>query len=280
MIRRLVILAALTLPAAAQTASPGPRDPFARWLSYNTRGWAAVYKKDLPRAESLFRTCIEAAREESATDPRLLARSYADLAWVLHLTGRADQARPLARWALTVREAYQPETYAHAQCLYFNAAIEADLGRPDRAAEYMTRALPIVREQLVRGVELSRYRDVLARACLDLRRLDDADGLYSENLDVDPAVLAADDPLRLAALDGRAAVALARGDLEHAVEFYRREADAEAQSSPRHPDLARTLAKLADACRRAGRAAEAEAAEAQIRSLGGGPAPPRPGPST
>ena len=279
--RALAILALLILPTRslgqADPSSP-ITDPFSRWLSFNTRGWAAVYKNDLARAERHFRSSIEAAKAESSTDPRLLARSYADLAWVLHLTGRADQALPLARWALKVREAYQPDSYPYAQCLYFNAVIEADLGHPDKSAECMERALPILREVLVGGVELSRCRDVLAKASLDLRRFDQADGLYSENLDVPEAQIPAGDPLRMAALAGRAVAAEARGDLEHAAEFTRREA--EAQTAAHHPLLPATLARLAGLYRRSKRPTDAEAVEDQIQSLRGGPAPPKAGPST
>jgi hypothetical protein len=89
---------------AASALVPG-RDPaqtvsiqrFSDWNFYNNAGWRAAYRGNLEVAARRFLLAIEVARPEAARDPRLLARSYADLAWVLYQPGRAGEADPLAQ---------------------------------------------------------------------------------------------------------------------------------------------------------------------------------------
>jgi tetratricopeptide (TPR) repeat protein len=74
------------------------------WQDYNNAGWRYLKNKDYDKAEQRFLLAIKVLRPYEATERRLMARSYGDLARVLYHKGRYAEAEPLAKWALAVRE--------------------------------------------------------------------------------------------------------------------------------------------------------------------------------
>ncbi len=117
-------------------------EQFRDWSDFNGMGRGALAKRNLPYAEYLFKRAIEIARVEADSDPRLLARSYGDLAWVLHGQGRDDEAEPLAEWALIVRERYfGKESMQAGQTAYTLGMIEVDRGKFDEAQAHLEQSL-------------------------------------------------------------------------------------------------------------------------------------------
>jgi tetratricopeptide (TPR) repeat protein len=151
----------LPLLIAAATAVPGPasaqhayfeppkaksdhltHEQFKDWSDFNAMGHGALAKRNLKYAEYLFKRAAEVARVESGTDPRLLARSYGDIAWVLHGEGRDEEAEPLAEWSLIVREKYfGRDSMQVGQTAYTLAMIEADRGKFDESQAHLEQSL-------------------------------------------------------------------------------------------------------------------------------------------
>src|SRR5689334_10000629 len=103
----LRLLLALFVMAPADSASTAAREPIdviRVWLFQNDMGWFALMNGDLTLAEARFKAAIKVVRPYEKSDPRLMARSYCVLALVLYQQARYDQAEPLAKWALQVRE--------------------------------------------------------------------------------------------------------------------------------------------------------------------------------
>ena len=98
----LVFLAASpALPAQDQAT---PTATLHDWQLYNNTGWQALDRGNLDRAAQAFHKAIEVLRPYEAQEQVLMARSNADFARVLFRQKRYDEAEPLARWALAVRE--------------------------------------------------------------------------------------------------------------------------------------------------------------------------------
>src|SRR5262249_36816596 len=80
---------------------------------------------------------------------RLMARSYCDLARVLYHQKRYADAEPLAKWALSVRDAddkASPDT--RFRCVYTLALIESALKRSHDAESLLERALKLQEKHL------------------------------------------------------------------------------------------------------------------------------------
>lgn len=164
----LAVAALWITPAEAQKltgrkASVLPPVVFEDWMSHNEAGWVAVSRGYLDVAEHEFAAAIRKVQPYSSEDPRLLARSYNDLAWVLHRVGRSRDALPLAEWALIAREAHLgPNSEPVGQTLALLGSIEGALGRPHVAEERLTKALAV---SVARTGKSSRE---VAQARLDL----------------------------------------------------------------------------------------------------------------
>ena len=72
---------------------------------YNENGWKDIEKGRYDRAEQKFKMAIKEIEPYSPANRKLMARSYCDLARVLYYQERYADAEPLAKWALSVRDA-------------------------------------------------------------------------------------------------------------------------------------------------------------------------------
>lgn len=288
---RSLLLAATILPATAlgQQAGTAPRRPVGSkltieqlrdWSDFSAMGRGALARRDLKYAEDLFKRAIEVARIEAATDPRLLARSYGDLAWVLHGQGRDAEAEPLAEWALIVREkAFGRDAMQAGQTAYTLAMIEVDLGKLDEAEPHLEQSLAACERGM--GSDHPYTADALddLATLLVLRRsYDRARPLYERAL----AILrkfSPDHAGQCVPLDGLATIALNQGKypeadarLDEAIKVL----DRDRYADPTYH--ASVLRRKAEVLRKANRPDEAARVEARAKEVAARPAVDRPRP--
>ncbi len=274
----ILITALATTPTPAQhvipelTKSKAARlthEQFTDWSDLSTMGRSALNKRNLPYAEYLFKRAIEIARVEADTDPRLLARSYGDLAWVLHGQGRHAEAEPLADWALVVREHYFGRDSMQAgQTAYTLAMIEADLGKLDEAQVHLELSLAACEKGM--GANHPFTADALddLGTVLVLRRsYDRARPLYERALKifrgVNPAHVGQYVPL-----DGLATIALNQGKYAEAdaqLDEALRSLERDRYANPTYH--AAVLMRKAEVLRKTNRADEAAKLEAKAKEV-------------
>ena len=282
-----LMLAAMILPAtaAAQEATPAnPRpkgtrltiEQFKDWADFSAMGRGALAKRDLKYAESLFKRAIEVARIEAGTDPRLLARSFGDLAWVLHGQGRDAEAEPLAGWALVVREKYfGHESMQAGQTAYTLAMIEIDLGKLDEAQPLLEQSLAACEKGM--GPDAAMTADALddLATLLVLRRsYDRARSLYEQALEIFRG-LNPDHVGQYVPLDGLATIDLNQGkypEAEARLDEASKALDRDRYANPAYHT--QVLTRRADVLRKIGRGDEAKAVEAKAKEVAARPAPP------
>jgi tetratricopeptide (TPR) repeat protein len=266
----LCLLIATLLPATAFGQDAAARKElsqteFRDWYDFNRAGWLWVERNNLKNAEVMFKRAIETARLEFETDPRLLARSYADLAWVLHAQGRDAEAEPLAKWALTVREqTLGAESLAVGQTVYSLGLIESALGRLDEAEAMLTRSLTTFDKVLGPShLNTADVLDDLAAVLVRRRKYDRARPLYSRAL-----LILGNHPARSNPLAGLAAIEVEEGTLAEAERHLDQALEVLARGGTGDETFhAGVLARKADVLRKTGRAAEADAAEARSKAL-------------
>ena len=223
---------------------PGPdrltHEQFKDWSDFNAMGRGALAKRDLKYAEYLFKRTIEVARVEADTDPRLLARSYGDLAWVLHGQGRDADAEPLAEWALVVRERYFGRDSMQAgQTAYTLAMIEIDRGKLDEAQVHLEQSLAACEKGMGPNHPITADAlDDLATVLVLRRSYDRARPLFERALEIFRGV-SPDHVGQYVPLDGLATIDLNQGKFAEA-EARLDEAARIARSRPlRQPDVPR-----------------------------------------
>jgi len=143
--------------AALYSASPAgaqdvPLVALRNWMWYNERGWADLDNGYYARAEQKFHLAIKEIKPYAPANRRLMARTYCDLARVLYHEERYAEAEPLAKWALSVRDAdKKASSDAVFQCLFTLATIQAAQKRYADAEPLLVRGLAIQEKDLVPG---------------------------------------------------------------------------------------------------------------------------------
>ncbi|MFO0951662.1 MAG: tetratricopeptide repeat protein [Isosphaeraceae bacterium] len=142
----VVLLAGVSASARGQEPSS---QVMADWQYYNNTGWQAVDRGRLERAAQAFRLAIDTMKPYEATQRGLLARSYADFARVLYLQKRYDEAEPMARWALSVREKSPGDrSEALSQSLDLLAKVQIARGKSAEAAPLLKREVEVQQKAL------------------------------------------------------------------------------------------------------------------------------------
>jgi tetratricopeptide (TPR) repeat protein len=177
-----VVLAVLLLPTAAARGEELPAMVFRDWLGYNNMGWQAYNHGNDTRAAQAFKLAVDKLRPYASVEPELLARSYADYARVLLRQKRIDEAEPLVRWALSVRESHPGKKSA------------------------------LLRENL----------ELLARVQRARRKLEDAEKLLTRLIALQESTLGAADAGLISSLETLADVYAEQGKLAQAEPAYRR----------------------------------------------------------
>ena len=227
--RRAILFAlfVFSVPCARAADPPKPGKinsyQFSDWYFHHSAGWKALSLNKLTKAEYCFNKAIEVAVAELETDPRLAARSYGDLAWVLHREGRNTEALPLAKWSLSVREKwFGPNSMQVAQSMYTVAAIDLKLNEVDEAEDLFSRILTSCRTHLgANAFETADSMEDLAAVYMIKRTYSKARLLYQNSLD-SRTVGTSDNPSQIFALDGLAAISLAEGKESDAENYLSR----------------------------------------------------------
>jgi tetratricopeptide (TPR) repeat protein len=122
------------------------------WMWYNEHGWRDIERGRYDRAEQQFNMAIKEIRPYWPANRRLMARTYCDLARVLYYQERYAEAEPLAKWALSVRDADKKATPDLLfQGLYTLASIQLAQEHYADAEPHFKRALAIQEKELTGG---------------------------------------------------------------------------------------------------------------------------------
>ena len=225
---------------------------------------------------------IERIKPYEATESVLLARSYADLARVLHQRGRHDAAEPLARWALAVTEKV-PGKKSESLCKNLELLAEIQLARRRPAeAEPLLRRLVEVRSKALGSGHPDMIPAVegLAEVLAGQGRLAEAEPVYRRALALRKANHAeslkqAEETEKMASLlqhlitiDGPPA-GPSLSMLRRMAEVQRLVTQAQAfrESSAESVSAAVTTEGYSSLLRRSGRVDEAEALEARAKAI-------------
>jgi tetratricopeptide (TPR) repeat protein len=238
---------------------------FSDWSFANESGQRALRQGNLDAAARRFQGAIEIARRVVASDPRPLARTYTDYSVVLLLQGRAQDADPLARWALTVREErFGKDSEQAAATMHVLALIASALMDYARAETLLERAVAIWQERL--GADHPRVilgLNDLATVYLFQRKYDHAETAFRRVVEA-PASRLTD---RAISLIGLASLYLAQGQIERVDSTDQQLLVVLARMpSVSYPAVAARLDQLLVQLHKQGRSAEAQALEDAARA--------------
>jgi tetratricopeptide (TPR) repeat protein len=150
------------------------------WMFYNESGWKDVEKGRYDRAEQKFNLAIKEIQPYSPGNRKLMARTYCDLARVLYYQERYAEAEPLAKWALSVRDADKKSAPdAVFQTLFTLASIHLAQENWAEAEPHLKRALAIQEKELTGShVNLLSTLDRLALVLRSQGKYHEAEPLY------------------------------------------------------------------------------------------------------
>jgi tetratricopeptide (TPR) repeat protein len=153
LLRLLAGLVLATLGSRATAQAPDvPLGVLRNWMWYNETGWADLDRGNYARAEEKFHLAIKELKPYSPANRKLMARTYCDLARVLYYEKRYAEAEPLAKWALSVRDADKKATSDNVfQSLFTLAMIQSAQKHYADAEPLLVRALAIQEKELVPG---------------------------------------------------------------------------------------------------------------------------------
>jgi tetratricopeptide (TPR) repeat protein len=187
---------------------------FVDWSYYKNAGWRAAERGDFAEAARRFTLAADVLRPEWERAPGLMAHNYADLAWVLYQQGRANEAEPLARWALDVRVTLGGDgSEPAARSFYELALIQDARGQLPAAESLMRRAIAAWEKRLgPYDVRVTFYLTELARLLLSQRKLDEAEAVYRRILGFPERALPPKHPHRVVSLVGLGRVYTFKGE--------------------------------------------------------------------
>lgn len=222
--RQWACLLAVSMITGAAPVRSIPSEAMQDWFFFHNTGSQYLKGGSYAKAEQRFRLAIQTIQHHDSGDRRLLARSYNELARVLYHQRRYAEAEPLAKWALTVREANSKVNPAEVfESLY-------TLGLIHRARQHHVEA-----ERLLRRA---------------LEHQEKALGPGHENTAL--------------TIEHLAGIDCDQGDLAEAESLYRRALAIRERKAPaENLDLAETSARYATLLRRLNRPDEAEEWEAR-----------------
>jgi tetratricopeptide (TPR) repeat protein len=180
--RSFAIFLALGLGHHAACAQGIHLDALREWLRNTEEAAQYVDKGDYAKAEERLRLAIKEVRPYLPETQRVMARSYCELARVLYHQKRYADAEPLARWALSVREAdKKAKPDAVFQSLYTLGLIRSAQKQHGEAEALLKRSLTIQETNLGPDhVNSAVVVNQLALVYLDQAKYADAEALYQK----------------------------------------------------------------------------------------------------
>jgi tetratricopeptide (TPR) repeat protein len=249
------------------------------WQYYNNTGWQAINRGRYQRAAEAFHLAIELLRPYEASHKTLLARSSADYARVLYLQKRYDEAEPLARWALSVRDTTpgtKPETLC--QNLELLAGIQRARRKHAEAEPLLKRLVRLQERTLGTGhPDLIATVEALAGVAAAQGKIAEAEPYYRRALALREETSAANlkqaESLEQTVSILRQVNSFGAGNPSQSMRRFAQAEDLEVrartfrESSSESVGAAVTTEGYAGLLRRAGRASEAESLEARAKAI-------------
>ncbi len=171
---------AFCLCVISASAEDLPPLAVSNWRFYNDAGWRCLNRGDYALAEERFEMAIKEIRPYFPDSRRLLARSYCDLARTLYHEKRYVEAEPLAKWALSIREAdtkTAPEVLF--QCTYTLGVIHAAEAHYADAEPLLKRAIAFQEKSIGdEHVNIAVTLEQLACVYANMQRYTQAEALY------------------------------------------------------------------------------------------------------
>jgi tetratricopeptide (TPR) repeat protein len=195
---RAIVFIIVSAQATLAVAQNIPFGVLRDWMFYSERGRYDLGRGAYVNAEKRFHLAIREIKPYPAVNHALMARSYCDLAKALYFQKRYAEAEPLAKWALSVRDADKKASPdAVFQCLFTLASIECEQKHYADAEPLFARALALQEKELPPAhVNTLLTLDRLAMVCREQEKYQAAEAFYlrtiailqrhrpDENLDV------------------------------------------------------------------------------------------------
>lgn len=225
----------------------------------NRAAQAATEKGSHSEAMKLYRQAIEHAERHRRLD-RVFADSLIGLANLHRMANEDDQAEPLLRLAINIREqVLGTDAPDVAQALQKLADLCSDLGRFEEAEPLYERSLEVLRRVPGANPQLGRSLTNLANLYRTQGRHQLAETFYRQAIELQQRMLGNDHPELAGSMTNLAALHIRAGEdsdaqplLERALEIYRSHYQVE------HPLVAENMQRLADLYDRQEKFAEAE----------------------
>jgi tetratricopeptide (TPR) repeat protein len=147
---------------------------------YSEGGRADLEKGEYARAEIKLNLAIREIKPYPGGNRKLMARTYCDLARVLYYQKRYVEAEPLAKWALSVRDADNTSSSDGVfQCLFTLASIHSAQKHFTDAEPLLIRALALQEKELSPGhVNILPTVERLAMVYREQGKYKEAEPLY------------------------------------------------------------------------------------------------------
>jgi tetratricopeptide (TPR) repeat protein len=170
--------------APAAFAQPEHLRALSDWIAHQQEAAKFFRNGDLSGAEDRLKAAIKDIRPYLPETRRIMARNYCELAHVLYCQQRFDEAEPLARWALSVRDGDRKATpEAVLQCLYVLAQIQSARKNYAEAEQLHLRSLAL-QEKIGGRDDISRIAilDQLAIVYIEQAKYSHAESLYLQSI--------------------------------------------------------------------------------------------------
>lgn len=212
---------------------------------------------DYAAADSVFQVAIPGFSEH----PEQFAAALSNRGRALMRLGRLDEARASYEEALGLQDDLPGDRRpSRAVILSTLGQIALDADDRDLAEDYSRQAVEINRELEAEGLgSLSSSLQSLGAVLVSQRRLDEAEALLLESLELEEERLGPTHPDLTATVGELSRVQMLRGDPEGALPFQRRAVEIGRARGEDHADLAYDLTTLAQGLNQVGEVGEAEA---------------------
>jgi tetratricopeptide (TPR) repeat protein len=154
------------------------------WMAHQQEAAKCFQRGDYSQAAERLNLAIKDLRPYLPDTRRIMAKTYCDLAQVLYHQQRYDEAEPLARWALSVREAdKQARPDAVSQCLYVLGRIQSARKKYAEAEQFHLRSLALQEKSWGRDhINTIAVLDQLAVVYIEQAKYSDAESIYLRSI--------------------------------------------------------------------------------------------------